>query len=80
MANSEIVTPGPSPRVVCLPSGEQVRVPDDWALLPPGDAGLTRRGKAAGPAVVVRGKRGGEGVSRRGWGEPRREPPSSNAD
>ncbi|MCA9624328.1 MAG: DUF2293 domain-containing protein [Myxococcales bacterium] len=67
MANSEIVTPGPSPRVVCLPSGEQVRVPDDWALLPPGDAGLTRRVKAAGPTLVVQEKRGRKVFSRGVW-------------
>jgi hypothetical protein len=33
--------------------GTRLIVPDDWALLPPGDAGLTRRVKAAGPSWTV---------------------------
>jgi hypothetical protein len=32
--------------------------PADWVLLPPGDAGLTRRVKAAGPSRTVTVKRG----------------------
>lgn len=33
--------------------GATLVVPDDWALLRPGDAGLTRRVKAAGPSWTV---------------------------
>ncbi|MEQ1566433.1 MAG: DUF2293 domain-containing protein [Myxococcota bacterium] len=33
-------------------------VPEDWALLPPGDPGLTRRVKAAGPSWTVTEKVG----------------------
>jgi hypothetical protein len=67
MADSEIVSPDPSPRVVRLPSGERVRVPDDWSLLPPGDATLTRRVKAAGTTLVVQEKRGRKTFSRGVW-------------
>ncbi len=67
MANTEIVSPGPSPRIVCLPSGEQAEVPQDWSLLPPGDAGLTRRVKAAGPSWAVQEKRGRKVFSRGLW-------------
>jgi len=35
-----------------------VDTPVDWALLPPGDAGLTRRVKAAGPSRTMTVKRG----------------------
>lgn len=42
-------------------------VPPGWALLPPGDAGLTRRVKAAGPAWTVREKRGRKLFSRGVW-------------
>jgi hypothetical protein len=38
--------------------GTSLIVPDDWALLRPGDAGLTRRVKAAGPSWTVTEKVG----------------------
>ncbi len=47
--------------------GEDLRVPNDWALLPPGDAGLTRRVKAAGPSWTVKEKRGKRTFSRGVW-------------
>lgn len=34
--------------------GKEMRIPDGWGLLPPGDAGLTRRVKKAGPHWVVK--------------------------
>jgi hypothetical protein len=40
--------PGPRPNTVRFPDGEIRPVPDGWVLLPPGDAALTRRIKAAG--------------------------------
>jgi len=67
VANTEIVSPGPSPRIVCLPSGERKQVPEGWSLLPPGDAGLTRRVKAAGPSWAVQEKRGRKVFSRGLW-------------
>jgi hypothetical protein len=42
-------------------------VPADWVLLPPGDAGLTRRVKAAGDHFVVQEKVGRRMFSRGVW-------------
>ncbi|HEV7222367.1 MAG TPA: DUF2293 domain-containing protein [Pirellulales bacterium] len=55
---TRIVAPGPSDRTVRTADGQVLDVPRDWKLLPPGDAGLTRRVKAAGPSWTVRQKRG----------------------
>jgi hypothetical protein len=41
--------------------------PKDWVYLPPGDAGLTRRVKAAGPSWSVIEKRGRKSFSRGLW-------------
>jgi len=62
-----IVAPGPSPRSVVADDGRVLVAPDGWALLPPGDAGLTRRVKAAGPAWTVREARGRKTFSRGVW-------------
>lgn len=43
-----IYSPGPSPRTVRAADGRVLAVPQGWELLPPGDAALTRRVKAAG--------------------------------
>lgn len=64
---SKIVSPGRDERSVRTSSGEILVVPDDWALLPPGDAGLTRRVKAAGPSWTVQEKRGRKTFSRGIW-------------
>ncbi len=48
-------------------SGETLSPPADWACLPPGDAGLTRRVKAAGPSWQVVEKRGSKTFSRGLW-------------
>lgn len=50
--------PGPSPNTVRDAEGTVLTVPDGWALLPPGDAGLTRRVKAAGDCWMVQEKAG----------------------
>jgi hypothetical protein len=42
-------------------------VPEGWILLPPGDAGLTRRVKAAGDHWVVAEKKGRKAFSRGIW-------------
>ncbi len=34
--------------------GKEMKLPEGWAVLPPGDAGLTRRVKKAGPHWVVK--------------------------
>lgn len=48
-----IFTPGPTPNTVRAADGTVLAAPEGWALLPPGDAGLTRRVKAAGDYWVV---------------------------
>ena len=57
-AKSEDVSPGIRERTVIFPGGRVEDVPADWDLLPPGDAGLTRRVKAAGPSWTVKEKKG----------------------
>ena len=59
--------PGPVPRTVRTPAGGMQRVPDGWELLPPGDAALTRRVKAAGETWAVAEKRGRKLFSRGVW-------------
>lgn len=44
----KIFLPGPRERTVRAADGTVVDVPPGWTFLPPGDAGLTRRVKAAG--------------------------------
>lgn len=58
---------GPAPERPRTASGEILTVPGHWALLAPGDAGLTRRVKAAGPTWTVREKRGRKLFSRGLW-------------
>nr|WP_308726558.1 DUF2293 domain-containing protein [Enhygromyxa salina] len=48
-------------------SGELLEVPEGWELLPPGDAGLTRRVKKAGPSWTVKQRRGRKSFSRGVW-------------
>jgi hypothetical protein len=64
-----VATPGPHRRTVHTQTGEIVGVPDDWELLPPGDAALTRRVKAAGPAWVVQEKKGRRTFSHGVWAD-----------
>ncbi len=62
-----IVAPGLDGRSVLPPGGQVLRPPDDWSLLPPGDAGLTRRVKASGPTWTVRETRGRRSFSLGVW-------------
>lgn len=55
---TRVVTPGPDERSVRTATGEILRPPADWILVPPGDPALTRRLKAAGPTWTVQEKRG----------------------
>lgn len=66
-ATSMIVRPGRRDGTVLTEEGEVLPIPGDWALLPPGDAGLTRRVKAAGPTWTVKEKRGRRMFSRGLW-------------
>ncbi|MEQ9407184.1 MAG: DUF2293 domain-containing protein [Fuerstiella sp.] len=63
-AKSAEVSPGIRERTVIFPGGRVEEVPDDWDLLPPGDAGLTRRVKAAGPSWTMKEKKGRRTFSR----------------
>jgi len=64
---SMVFSPGPSPDTVLSASNQVLLVPRGWILLPPGDAGLTRRVKAAGEHWVVQEKRGRKIFSRGVW-------------
>ena len=57
-------SPGPAPGTVKDNAGSVLHVPPDWILLPPGDAGLTRRVKAAGQYWQVEEKKGRKIFSR----------------
>jgi hypothetical protein len=61
------LAPTADPRVFRSPEGRLLSPPADWACLPPGDAGLTRRVKAAGPSWVVIEKRGRKLFSKGLW-------------
>ena len=64
---TRIVAPGPSDRTVRTGDGQLLDAPADWELLPPGDPGLTRRVKAAGPSWTVQEKKGRRTFSRGVW-------------
>ncbi len=59
--------PGPTPNTFRTADGQVLTVPVGWVLLPPGDAGLTRRVKAAGDHWVVQEKKGRKVFSRGVW-------------
>lgn len=67
MVPTQTFLPGPTPGTVRRPSGEVVPVPPGWMLLPPGDAALTRRVKAAGDFWLVQEKVGRRIFSRGVW-------------
>lgn len=59
--------PGPAPRTVRTLAGQTLEVPAGWDLLPPGDAALTRRVKAAGEFWLIQEKVGRRVFSRGIW-------------
>ena len=59
--------PGPTPNTLRAADGTILTAPEGWAHLPPGDAGLTRRVKAAGDHWVVQDKVGRRTFSRGVW-------------
>ncbi len=61
------LAPTADPRVFLGPGGARFTPPVDWVCLPPGDAGLTRRVKLAGPSWAVVEKRGRKAFSRGLW-------------
>ncbi len=64
---TETFLPGPQPNTVRTLSGQIRAVPNAWELLPPGDAALTRRVKAASEHWVVQEKVGRRVFSRGVW-------------
>lgn len=66
-AQNRIFSPGPKEATVRGADGAVLSVPSGWVLLPPGDAALTRRVKAAGEHWVVQEKRGRKVFSRGIW-------------
>lgn len=62
-----VVSPTADPSRVRLPDGRITSPPAGWARLPPGDAGLTRRVKAAGPTWTVQEKVGRKLFSHGVW-------------
>ncbi|MCA9795503.1 MAG: DUF2293 domain-containing protein, partial [Candidatus Eremiobacteraeota bacterium] len=67
--SQQVFAPGPTPDTVIGPDGKTLSPPPDWALLPPGDPGLTRRVKAAGDFWVVQEKRGRKTFSKGVWAD-----------
>lgn len=65
--SENIFRPGPDPGTVRNSEGEVLSPPAGWCLLPPGDAALTRRVKAAGEYWIVQEKRGRRAFSRGVW-------------
>src|SRR3954453_14480095 len=65
--SDQVFAPGPTPDSVRAADGRVLTVPGGWVLLPPGDAGLTRRVKAAGPCWTVVEKKGRKVFSRGVW-------------
>ena len=66
-AKTQNVKPGPRDRTVYTQDGELLEVPEGWQLLPPGDAGLTRKVKSLGPSWTVQKKRGRRTFSQGIW-------------
>ena len=67
MSQSLVCAPTNDPRQVRAPDGRVLTIPPEWACLPPGDAGLTRRVKAAGPSWQVIEKVGRKAFSKGLW-------------
>lgn len=61
------VTTSPKAGYVLDSDGKELRVPDSWALLPPGDAALSRRIKKDGPSWTVKEKKGRRLFSKGIW-------------
>ena len=60
-------SPGPTKNSLRTANGSVVSAPEGWTLLPPGDAALTRRVKAAGEHWIVQEKKGRRVYSQGVW-------------
>ncbi|MEO8702168.1 MAG: DUF2293 domain-containing protein [Kofleriaceae bacterium] len=67
MSDSLVLALTADPNVFVAPDGRRLTPPSTWACLPPGDAGLTRRVKAAGPSWAVIEKKGRKAFSKGLW-------------
>lgn len=65
--NGSTYSPGPTPNSVRSADGRVLTAPEGWVPLPPGDAALTRRVKAAGEHWGVQEKKGRKVFSRGTW-------------
>ena len=66
-AQALVLAPTHEPNVFVAPNGQRMSPPATWTCLPPGDAGLTRRVKAAGPSWSVIEKKGRKAFSKGLW-------------
>lgn len=64
---TNILAPGPTAGTARTAEGMVISLPAGWALLPPGDAALTRRVKAAGEHWVIQEQQGRKLFSRGVW-------------
>ena len=62
-----VYLPGPAERTVRTSDGQVLTVPVEWQFVPPGDAALTRRIKAAGDHWIVQERRGRKVFNRGIW-------------
>lgn len=62
-----VLAPTADPKVFLAPDGTRRVPPEGWACLPPGDAGLTRRVKQAGPSWAIVERRGRKTFSQGLW-------------
>jgi len=67
MTETLTLAPTSDPRSFRAPDGTLLSPPAGWDCLPPGDAGMTRRVKQAGPSWVVVEKRGRKLFSQGLW-------------
>ena len=67
MSETLVLAPTTDPRIFVAPDGRRLSPPSTWSCLPPGDAGLTRRVKAAGPSWAVIEKKGRKQFSKGLW-------------
>jgi hypothetical protein len=65
--SQNVFSTGPVPGTVRTAEGRVVTAPEGWMLLPPGDAALTRRVKAAGEHWVVQEQKGRKVFSQGVW-------------
>ena len=65
--SARVVSPHSDPSRVIAEDGSLLEIPKGWELLPPGDAGLTRKLKSLGPSFTVKVRRRRRLESRGVW-------------